>query len=546
MSNDPGRNSATCADVLFDVLPEKPAAPVCVRPGCGKPVPVAESGRGRPTLHCSRSCKSKMARAKAKAAAEAVGRTVPEPPAPEGVQAAMLGRFAAMESTARAFFTAVDSDAVAAYEAFYQEYLRLDARVRAAAADARDEVRWPGLIGDELELRRVEEDLMRPDVLARVAPHVMASAARAVDAPAAGSASKPGETARAANAAPAPGRGTPGTTARAEIRTAVAVPAPAVTEEQQAEAFEALRRVACTIPTLRFGEPDRLDDLDLTVGEGWLLASWDDPEATDVHQLLYRGRPIGWTAPLPDGPWGQAGHIAAKHRGSKAAVVLTDPASGASTHRSVGQALDVLHRTHIELLRPERAMPGVQRLALKRPTGWIVPSARGLGDPDREALGDGLVHLTWPDHPGVQELQQGGRPVGWIEEYDVQHGIWTALIDSSLVADALGGQGHRTPESMTARHPGVEVACRHGSRRISRVLRRFSSRLLVETLENIVRPHSALAAVLTVAPGLWLEASIHLVLGAPWSSGVSSFSFRRRAGRVRGVGSRRSSRCRFP
>ncbi|MFE4397925.1 hypothetical protein [Streptomyces sp. CB02056] len=434
--------------MLFDV-PEESAAPVCVRPGCGKPVPVAESGRGRPTLHCSRSCKSKMARAKAKAkaAAEAAGQAVPGQPAPgpEGARAVMLGHLAAMESTARVFFAAVDTDPVAAYDAFYQEYQRLGARVREAAADARDEVRWPGLTGDELELRRAEEDLTRPDVLARVSPYVLASAARAVNASATEAAPRPGETARAANPATAPGPGAPGTTARAEILTGAAVPAPADSAEQRAEAFEALRRAACTIPTLRFGEPDRLDDLDLTVGEGWLLASWDDPQAEDVHQLLYRGRPIGWTAPLPDGPWGQAGHIAAKHRGSKAAVVLTDPASAASTHRSVGQALDVLHRTHIELLCPERAMPGVQRLALKRPTGWSVPSARGLGDPDREALGDGLVHLTWPDHPGVQELQQGGRPVGWIEEYDVRRGTWTALIASSLVADAASGEPLRCP-----------------------------------------------------------------------------------------------------
>ncbi|MER8103918.1 hypothetical protein [Kitasatospora sp. NPDC094016] len=437
--------------MLFDVLPEKPAAPVCVRPGCGKPVPVAESGRGRPTLHCSRSCKSKMARAKAKAkaAAEAVGRTVPEQPAPapEGVRAAMLGHLAAMESTTRAFFAAVDADPVAAYEAFYQEYLRLESRVRAAAADARDEVRWPGLTGDELELRRAEEDLMRPDVLARVAPHVLASAARAVNAPAAGVAPKPGETARAANADPAPGTGTPGATARAEIRPGAAVPAPAATAEQRAEAFEALRRAACTIPTVRFGEPDRLDDLDLTVGEGWLLASWDDPRATDVHQLLYRGRPIGWTAPLPDGSWGQAGHIAAAYRDAKEAVVLTDHASGARTHRSVGQALDVLHRAHLDRLRAERAMPDVPHLALKRPTGWSLPSTRGLGDPDRAALDDGLVHLTWPDHPGVQELQHDGRPVGWIEEYDVQRGTWTALIDSSIVANAASGEPLRCPDA---------------------------------------------------------------------------------------------------
>ncbi|MFE7529360.1 hypothetical protein ACFU7Y_27110 [Kitasatospora sp. NPDC057542] len=442
--------------MLFDV-PETPAAPVCVRPGCGKPVPVAESGRGRPTLHCSRSCKSKMARAKAKAkakakAAEAAGRTVPEQPAPapEGVRAAMLGHLAAMEGTARAFFAAVDTDPVAAYDAFYLEYMRLGARVREAAADARDEVRWPGLTGDELELRRAEEDLMRPDVLARVSPTVLASAARAVNAPATVAAPMPGETARAANAAAAPGSGAPGTTARAEIRPGAAVPAQAASAERRAEDFEALRRAACTIPTVRFGEPDRLDDLDLTVGEGWLLASWDDPRAEDVHQLLYRGRPIGWTAPLPDGPWGQAGHIAAEHRDAQAAVVLTDPASGARTHRSVGQALDVLHRAHLDRQRAERAMPDVPHLALKRPTGWRVPSDRGLGDPDRGALGDGLVHLTWPDHPGVQELQQGGRPVGWIEEYDVQHGTWTALIDSSLVANAASGEPLRCPDADAA------------------------------------------------------------------------------------------------
>ncbi|MGW7448160.1 hypothetical protein [Kitasatospora sp. NPDC054795] len=386
------------------------------------------------------------AKAKAKAAAEAAGRTVPgQPaPAPEGARAAMLGHLAAMESTARVFFAAVDTDPVAAYDAFYQDYMRLDARVREAAADARDEVRWPGLTGDELELRRAEEDLMRPDVLARVFPHVLASSARAVNAPATVAAPKPQETARAANAAPAPGPGAPGATARAEIRTAVAVPAPA---ERRAEAFEALRRAACTIPTVRFGEPDRLEDLDLTVGEGWLLASWDDPRAEDVHQLLYRGRSIGWTAPLPDGPWGQAGHIAAAHRNAQAADILTDPAGGARTHRSVGQALDVLHRAHIDRLRAERAMPAVQNLALKRPTGWSVPSARGLGAPHRASLGDGLVHLTWPDHPGVQELQQGGRPVGWIEEYDVQRGTWTALIDSSIVANAASGEPLRCPNA---------------------------------------------------------------------------------------------------
>ncbi|MEU9131881.1 hypothetical protein AB0D08_27890 [Kitasatospora sp. NPDC048540] len=58
---------------------------------------------------------------------------------------------------------------------------------------------------------------------------------------------------------------------------------------------------------MRFGEPDRLDDRSVTFGEDWLVASWDDPRAEDVHKLLRRGRPIGWTAPLSDGPWDRRG-----------------------------------------------------------------------------------------------------------------------------------------------------------------------------------------------------------------------------------------------
>ncbi|MBD0688861.1 hypothetical protein [Streptomyces sp. CBMA123] len=98
-------------------------------------------------------------------------------------------------------------------------------------------------------------------------------------------------------------------------------------------------------------------------------------------------------------------------------------------------------------------MPDVQHLALKRPTGWSTPSDRGLGTPHRASLDDGLVHLTWPDHPGVQELQQGGRPVGWIEEYDVQRGTWTALIDSSLIANAASGEPLRCPNAEGALAP---------------------------------------------------------------------------------------------
>ncbi|MFF1797836.1 hypothetical protein ACFVXQ_27080, partial [Kitasatospora sp. NPDC058263] len=184
----------------------------------------------------------------------------------------------------------------------------------------------------------------------------------------------------------------------------------------------------------------------------------DGLQAEDVHQLLHQGRPVGWTTSLPDGPWGAAGHIAAEHQGERAAVILTDSAGGARTHRTVGEALDALQRAHAIRLRAERAVASVPHLALKRSTGWSVPSDRGLGIPTLSALGDGLIHLTWPDHPGVQELQRVGRPVGWIEEYDVQRGTWTALIDSSIVADAAGllaraGYGHLEAFTTEVEHP---------------------------------------------------------------------------------------------
>ncbi|MFE7530083.1 hypothetical protein ACFU7Y_30855 [Kitasatospora sp. NPDC057542] len=178
-------------------------------------MPVSDSGRGRPTLYCSRSCKSKVARAKTAALAEA-GRAAQRQPSPslEGARAALLGHAARLESIAHAVLAAVDADPATAYEEFYQQALLLDARVRQTAADARDEVRSPGITKDECELRRAEEDLMRPELLARVAPEILASADRAANPPAAGTADRHSGTAQPADDVVAPGFGTPTTTAR--------------------------------------------------------------------------------------------------------------------------------------------------------------------------------------------------------------------------------------------------------------------------------------------------------------------------------------------
>ncbi|MFJ4671562.1 hypothetical protein [Kitasatospora purpeofusca] len=70
-----------------------------------------------------------------------------------------------------------------------------------------------------------------------------------------------------------------------------------------AEAAERARRGACTDPEIRFDFPDLLDGLEPTFGPGWELGSWLTPDARDILQLRHHSTPVGWTAPLPDGPW---------------------------------------------------------------------------------------------------------------------------------------------------------------------------------------------------------------------------------------------------
>ncbi|MFI8085356.1 hypothetical protein ACIF6L_31770 [Kitasatospora sp. NPDC086009] len=78
----------------------------------------------------------------------------------------------------------------------------------------------------------------------------------------------------------------------------------------------------------------------------------------------------------------------------------------------------------------------VPDLVLAAATGWTPPTLRGLGDPRRDyALGDGLVHLTWPGRSDVQALEQRGNLAGWTEVFD-DEGNWIALIAGHPVADA--------------------------------------------------------------------------------------------------------------
>ncbi|MER7757688.1 hypothetical protein [Kitasatospora sp. NPDC097643] len=206
----------------------------------------------------------------------------------------------------------------------------------------------------------------------------------------------------------------------------------AIAREERAKAQEAARRQAFTDPLVRFGEPDRTENLTTTFGPGWELATWDGPQAQDVQRLLHHGQPVGWTAPLPDGPWGTAGHIAAEHQEENTARVLTDDLGRPRTHRDPDEALDALLRSHNER---ERA-PRLPTLTLGPTTSRTAPTNRGLGEADRDyALGDGLVHLTWPTAPNVQALERRGRLVGRTEVYD-DNDSWIAPINGHSIADA--------------------------------------------------------------------------------------------------------------
>ncbi|MGW3078083.1 MULTISPECIES: hypothetical protein [unclassified Kitasatospora] len=55
--------------------------------------------------------------------------------------------------------------------------------------------------------------------------------------------------------------------------------------------------------------------------------------------------PVGWTAPLPDGPWGQAGWIALLYQ-PPGARLLVDTLSRPKTHPTADLALDAILRAH--------------------------------------------------------------------------------------------------------------------------------------------------------------------------------------------------------
>ncbi|MFE2176667.1 hypothetical protein [Kitasatospora sp. NPDC059462] len=424
MQNEPVRNNG--GDVALFELDGDQAEPArCKGPECKNTLP-PRTGRGRRLAYCSQACKSRADRARTKARtadlpaqADPDGEPTADPQQdrtlpPQRQQ--LLDIADAVRRHIDAFLAAVDDDPAAAYAELAHEIPALTTRLLARAQDVRDALH-PG-------------DAQAVGIAHRG------------DFPApSGEKFGAGESPRGESPADASPRPAAGNTPRGENTTSGSGPAGTLTA---ADANTPLRH-AVVDPYARFGGPDRLDDLTVTFGPGWELATWTAP---GVELVLHDGAVKGWTALLPDGPWGLGGWIAVEHQGDgRPGRIVADRFSRPQTYRSADLALDAFLRAApttppsapAPATAPTPAGPGgvpVPDLALAAAVGSTPPTLRGLGDPHRDyALGDGLVHLTWPGRSDAQALEHRGRLAGWTEVYD-DAGSWIALISGRPVADA--------------------------------------------------------------------------------------------------------------
>ncbi|MER7850576.1 hypothetical protein ABTZ03_42355 [Kitasatospora sp. NPDC096077] len=352
--------------------PADSAAPTrqCARPGCSNPAPKGPTGR--PKQYCSRSCRSKNDRAKAKAREAAAANATPPaaPDAAPGPAAAplhaapaapdqgivpdcaapvapaaavpaddVLARWgedgrnllgvadALRRRLARFLEETAAGDPADAFAELARVLPAYGTRAYRAAQDIRDKARWPDLSEHERLVARSRERIDRWGL-----DDQDDDGPEETNAP---RGETPAPTPAAAPASFPTARPTAGTD-----------PRHLPTWQSAAETAEQARRTACTDPEERFDFPDFLDDLEVTFGPGWELGSWHTPNAQGVLQLRHRSTPIGWTAPLPEGPWGRAGWIALLYQPPGAARLLTDNFSRPKTHPAADLALDAIRRAH--------------------------------------------------------------------------------------------------------------------------------------------------------------------------------------------------------
>ncbi|MFE7527701.1 hypothetical protein ACFU7Y_18585 [Kitasatospora sp. NPDC057542] len=322
-------------------------ARLCARKGCSNPA--LKGLTGRPRTYCSRSCRSKVDRAKAKAREEAASAAAPDPaaappgaaPAASAAPAAAVGAddvLARWGEDGRHLLGTADAlrrrltrfleetaagDPAEAFAELAKVLPVYGTRAYMAAQEIRDKARWPHLNEHERLMARSRERIDRwdhdedPDDDVPEGTNVPRGETPTASAPA----EQPPASAPEPDAGPAP------------------------TQQSAAAAAEQARREACTDPERRFDFPDLLDDLEVTFGPGWELGSWLTPDAQGVLQLRLDSTPIGWTAPLPDGPWGQAGWIALLYQ-QGGARLLVDTLSRPRTLPTADLALDAILRAH--------------------------------------------------------------------------------------------------------------------------------------------------------------------------------------------------------
>ncbi|WP_371484893.1 hypothetical protein [Kitasatospora sp. NBC_00315] len=215
-------------------------------------------------------------------------------------------------------------DPVAAFDALAKVVSAYGTRAYMTAQEIRDKARWPDLSEHERIVARSRERIDR----------------WAADDPDGPDTEQDAPDADPGNDTPDPSCASRGETAAIGEHQEQPLP-------QQPAGPEAAQKAAFTDPQIRFDFPPFLGDLELTFGPGWELGSWDtEPEAEGVLELWFAGKPIGWTAPLPDGPWGPGGSIAALHRSDGTATVITDGYARPQCYPSPELALDALQRAY--------------------------------------------------------------------------------------------------------------------------------------------------------------------------------------------------------
>ncbi|GAA1246816.1 hypothetical protein GCM10009665_42200 [Kitasatospora nipponensis] len=305
---DPGMDSAPTVSTPTPPADGTAGARICARPDCGTPVPPSPT---RPRLYCSRSCRSKMDRAKTAAREAAAAAVEPDPAAaPDPTQSDeehfgddgryLLGLADALRRRLVLFLEQTQTgDPAAAFDELAHLLPGYKYRIYSHARDLRDKARWPDLTRHERLHRRALErvDLATIPIFDPMAP------VPGIDD---FDDEEPAESApRGETGPPGPGRPRPGSAPQGETTRQAERPAAPFWPYDGDQLLHPPPH-----PALRgLGEHDLVYDAAVLLGPGWDLAGWS--RYPSVVEVRLHGRALGWVehglgdtddwAPLVDG-----------------------------------------------------------------------------------------------------------------------------------------------------------------------------------------------------------------------------------------------------